>query len=282
MINIDDILKKIDFLVPFSSVAQKALLIIAKNDFTVKDLIETIKYEPALTANIIKTANSSLFAHSKPINNITTAINYLGRNQLFSIITVSSSKHYFDNQLKGYEERQGELWEHNLSVAMISRELKHFEPDVDENLLFTGALLHDIGKLVLSNYTFQELGKLYALIEKEDVDFIEAENKVFGITHPELGARILEKWKFSEDIVHAVRFHHDPENWNKAMTRLVALADYIALVIGKVSQKDALAYKGYEFLLEHYKIKSRELDLIISSAVDRINLLLSTFNVSGQ
>ena len=276
MISMAEIVEKIEYLPMFDETAQKALIAIQKEDYSISELTEVIKYDPALTANILKVANSAYYAHSKKINNISTAINYLGKEQLFSIIAVSASKKYFLEMIEGYEENNGELWEHNLAVAMISKELKTLEPIVDENDLFIAALLHDIGKVILGSYVKRKRGIVINLIETGN-DFISVEKKVFGFTHPKIGAAILKRWNFSKDVVHAVKYHHDQDHWNRPITRVVALSDYFSQLIGKMSQKDALAYKGYDKLLLRYKINSQQLEKLLSDTLEKINFAMSVY-----
>lgn len=279
MTDMKKIVDKINYLPAFSRSAMKAIKILQKKDFSINELIQVLKYDPSLTANIIKTANSAYYAHSKEIRNITTAINYLGREHLLPVIAVSASKKYFLEKLDGYEEHQGEQWEHNLAVAVISNEINYLEPSVNPGALFTIALLHDIGKVVVSFFLTGRLNKLKELVEDDKVDFITAEEEILGLTHPQIGAAILKKWKFPEDFIEVVRFHHSPEKWNKPLVRLVVLSDYIAKIIGKTSHYDALCYSGYESILDYYNIKSRELDKIISNASEKIENLIKQFDI---
>jgi len=278
MISLEKLITKIDYLPPFSPTAQKAIQLLKNDNFRIKELVDIIKYDTSLTANLLKVANSALFAHSREINNITTAINYLGRKQIQSIVTISAAKHYFQYKLDGYEENPGELWEHNLAVSIISRSLLKYEPEVDENDLFTAGLLHDIGKIILSSFVADEFKQMNELMSKKQIDFITAEKEIIGYTHPEIGAAVLKKWNFSRELVYVTRYHHEPDHWNTPLIRLVCLAEYIALLMGKVSQKDALAYTGYEALMEYYKIRNNELSLLISETFDKVSKILASFN----
>ena len=274
MIKMSDIVADIEFLPPFSKVAQKALTLIRKDDFSMKDLTELIRYDPSLTANVLKVANSAAFATTREVSDLQTALSLLGVNQMTSIIMMSAAKQYFEKHHEGYEFYQGELWEHSLSVAVISVELQRYAPDVDEAILFTAALLHDIGKIILSQYVADEYEKIVQLIREQDIDFTTAERKIIGFTHPVVGSAILKKWNFGRTITDVAKYHQTPERVDNPYVDLVALADFISFLIGKVSQKDALAYSGYERLLMKYNIKSKELEGIITGATDRITDLV--------
>jgi putative nucleotidyltransferase with HDIG domain len=279
MIKMSDIIAEIEFLPPFSKVAQKAIQIIKKDDFSMNELSELVKYDPALTANILKVANSAAFVTAKEVNDLHTALTLIGVRQLSSIIMMSAAKRYFDKHMPGYEYQQGEIWQHSLATAVISEELNHYEPGLDPSVLFTAALLHDIGKIILSQYVAEEYQKILRLIEEQDIDFITAERKVIGFTHPVVGSAILKKWNFSSTITEVAKFHKTPQRTDDPYVHIVALADFIAFMIGHTSQKDGLAYQGYEYLLNKYNIKSQELDEIISLCSDKVREVLETLKI---
>ena len=132
MISMKDILKQIEFLPVFNQTAQKALQLLLQYDTNNKDIAEVIKYDPGLTANVLKLANSAYFAHTKEINDLTGAINYLGRDKMFQILTLSTASKYFQKPAKGYEQIQGELWKHSISTGVIAEHLSFLEPTINK------------------------------------------------------------------------------------------------------------------------------------------------------
>ncbi len=277
MIKMSDIIADIEFLPPFSKVAQKALELLRKEDFTMKMLAEIIMYDAALTANILKVANSAAYTKQNEVSDLQTAISLIGSKEISSIIMISAAKKYFEGKMTGYEMFQGEIWEHSLSVAIISQHLHYLEPGIDSSILYTAALLHSIGKIVLSQYVQNEVELVNDLTSNDSFDFITIEKKVVGFTHPVVGAAILKKWNFSKTISDVAKYYKDPCKIDSPYVRLVAIADHIAVLIGKTSQRDGLQYKGCSELFAHYKIKSRDLDDIISASVDKINDLIESF-----
>ncbi|MCD4650601.1 MAG: HDOD domain-containing protein [Candidatus Cloacimonetes bacterium] len=279
MIKMSDIIADIEFLPPFSKVAQKALEIIRQPDFTMKELSELIIYDPALTANILKVANSALYARTQVVSDLQTAISFLGAKEMSSIILLSAANKYFEQHLEGYEVYHGEIWEHSLSVAVNSQELKYLEPEIDDSTLFTAALLHDVGKLILSKYVLEKLDEINELIRTEGVNFITAERKIVGFSHTVVGAAVLKKWNFSKTICEVAKYYKNPERVNNPYVNIVAMADFVSIMIGKSSQKDGLAYSGCAPLFTRYKISSRQLDVIITRCADRTKELIENLNL---
>ncbi len=273
MISIKEMMSQIEMLPPFSKVAHKATAILKKSDFTMNELAEIIHVDAALTANILRVANSAKFATRRTITDLRLAMSLIGVEEMNEIILKSAAKPYFNEMIDGYESYPGELWEHSVAVAVLGGELQFLEPEIDSSVLYTANLLHDVGKIILSQYVKDEYKKMLKMIEEDHVDFLTAERKVLGFTHSDVSAKILRDWNFPEDIVLSARHHHNPEKMENPYVNLTALADYLSMIIGKSSQKDGMHYKGHQKLLMHYKIHSNDLDRILRNAIDKIKAI---------
>lgn len=267
MISIQQIIQEIEFLPPFSKVAQQAMQLLQKPDFNLRKLVEIIRFDPALTANILKTVNSAFFSRGKEISDLFTATSLLGRNKIHNIITITASKAYFPSKLAGYEENPGEIWEHSLAVALISEKLLFLEPSLDASEVFTAALLHDIGKVVLSQFVDEQFTEIQKYIDA-GTDFLTAEKRVLGFSHAEVGATVLKHWKFSSNVIQTAKSYHVLDSYENPVVNLVALADNIAMQLGMVSVKDAMSYTANTELLKHYNLSTTQFELILSDALD--------------
>jgi len=277
MISMDDIFKQIEYLPVFNKTAQKALKLLLEPDSANKDIADVIKYDPGLTINVLKLSNTAYFAHSKEIKDLTAAINFLGRDKMFQILTVTTASKYFQKHAKGYELIQGELWKHSICAGIIAEQLAPLEPDVNKGLLFTAGLLHDIGKTVLSIWVSDLWNDIQYLVDKQGVDFLEAEKRVLGYTHSLVGGAILQRWLFDEDIILATRHHHDLKIHKNPVVRITKLADYLAITMGYMTSEDSLAYKGYEELMNYYKIQSKNMQIIMNDCFNFIQTVLDDF-----
>lgn len=279
MITINDIIKEIEFLPAFNQTAQKALELIKHEDYSVKDLSDIIKLDATLTANILKISNSAYYAKNKEIHDVNMAINYLGKEQLYSLLTLITSKGYFVELMEGYEVNQGELWEHNLSVAVLAESLSDYEKNVDKSILFTAGLLHDIGKIILNIWIKKDWDKINKLVEDKGMDFISAEKKVLGFTHAQVGGAILKHWHFPKEIINAAKHHHDDTLYDDPIVRIICLADYLTFTMGIMTQMDNMKMKGYTAVLEHYSIKTREIEMLIGENFEKVQKAIQEFKL---
>ncbi|MCK9329567.1 MAG: HDOD domain-containing protein [Candidatus Cloacimonetes bacterium] len=277
MISMQAILKQIEFLPVFNQTAQKALKLLLQYDTNNKDIAEVIKYDPGLTANVLKLANSAYFAHSKEINDLLGAVNYLGRDKMFTILTVSTAAKYFSKKLPGYEMFQGELWQHSISTGVIAEHLSYLEPEINKSSLFTAGILHDIGKIVLSTWVSDLWNDIVYMVKNNKTDFVEAENKILGYSHALVGGAILQRWGFPDVIVQAAKKHHEIKINTNPVVRIVRLADYMSILIGFTTSEDNLAYKGYDDLLGYYQVKTKDLEKILNDCFEIIKSVMDDF-----
>ena len=85
--------------------------------------------------------------------------------------------------------------------------------------MFTAGLLHDLGKIILGHEQLPTTPDLYR--KPSDAESVRQEQELFGCTHAEVGAALLERWKLPTQIVVAVRHHHEPQQ-AQGMARIAA------------------------------------------------------------
>ena len=115
-----------------------------------------------------------------------------------------------DKAVEGYDLSPGALWLHSIAVSNVAETLAQYKKFEETNDVFTPALLHDMGKLVLGEFLQEESEKIKSLVGG-GVPLDIAENMVLGTDHAEIGALILNRWSFPDELVEAVRWHHNPE-----------------------------------------------------------------------
>ncbi len=169
-----------------------------------------LNYDPGLTANFLKLANSPYFGVPSKVSCVKQAIALLGINRLKQIILATSTSAVLDKAVPGYDLEFGDLWRHSIMVSIAALQLAKYKKLSEPNDIFTSALLHDIGKLVLGRFVKEHLNAIKEIVSK-GVPFEVAENMVIETDHAEIGAQILTQWSFPTDVVNAVRFHHNPD-----------------------------------------------------------------------
>ena len=267
----DRILKLIDFLPPFPAVVTKALALMKDPDVDLNEIAEVIKFDESISANLLRLCNSSYVGLKRPMLNVRDAVMYLGINRVNKMLLITGARSYYLKQKPGYEAKAGELWSHSLATSFISTRLEPFFPSVDSDTVFITSLLHDVGKIVLSEFVENEHELICETIDRELITFFEAESKVIGYDHADIGYRILKLWRFPDDVSEAVKNHHAPvKNDDPPLTNIVRLSDILARKIGYGREFVTFEQRRYVDLCNRTGISPEMLDSISGEMIGEI------------
>lgn len=277
------ILKSIETIPAFPATGSKVARLLGRVDYSVPEVANVIRLDPSITANILKMANSAYFGSAHPIGTIQDAVMYLGQKNLLLAIQTAGISKYYKKGASGYFEKATDLWEHSVAVALMSQILSKAITGEEDTTLYTAALLHDVGKIILGEFVRDELYKITLLVSRHGLSFLEAEETVLGINHAELGGKIAEHWIFPSVIGDAIAFHHRPdllEKKDQILPWLVYLADEACLMMGMGSPVEGLAQRAVGQVLTKFNLRMKDLEKSmvllsddLSKARDLINII---------
>ncbi len=281
---VPQILRSLKNLPPFPMVAQRTLLLLNKPEVNIQELVEIVKFDPAITANILRISNSAYFGLRREIHSLHQALLLLGTQELLKIIIASGATRVFAAPTPGYfTERQG-LWRHSVSCGLMVDVLCRELSLPDKATGFTAGLMHDIGKVVLSLFVEQKFHEIMEVVEKQGVSFQAAEKIILGVDHAEMGGEMARMWDFPDRLRLAITYHHidKPEAYTDDLILLVYLADILCLMFGQDLGTDGLAYTGYPEVLRHFHLREKNLQRVLlqfGSAWEEAQVL---FGLMGQ
>jgi putative nucleotidyltransferase with HDIG domain len=262
---IPQVLKSLKTLPPFPLVAQRALLLLNQPEVSIQELVDIVKFDPAITANILRISNSAYFGLRREIHSLHQALLLLGTQELLKIIIASGATRVFCRPTPGYFTERLGLWRHSVSCAIMADLLAKELSLAEQATTFTAGLLHDIGKVVLSLYVDQKFTQIIEAVESQNLSFQMAEKMVLGIDHAELGGEMARLWDFPDRLRIVISLHHldRPEAFADDLVLLVYLADLLVLMFGQDLGVDGLAYQGYPEVLRHFQLRERDLERIL-------------------
>ena len=204
------IYSKIDELPTLPTVLPKLLSMIESDSGNFARATDVISSDPSLTSKILKVANSAYYGFSQQITPFKSAVALLGFSMVKSLALSMGVFQTMPSRGEGNHFSQKGLWIHSLAVATVMAELdKRFRKGDDHEHIFVTGLLHDIGKIVLAHFFSDLLQQvLDKLHEGSGEEFYEVERSIIGFDHGEIGAMLLERWKFPEVICNTVALHH--------------------------------------------------------------------------
>jgi putative nucleotidyltransferase with HDIG domain len=177
-------------------------------DADISTIARQMAMDPALTADLLRIVNSAQYMLAKHIENIGEAVKMVGlrgiRNLLYS---------YGSQLILGSDSAEKkELWEHSYKTAFYAYSLvNRFKRDkMLLDFAYVSGILHDIGKIIFSNVHPDLLNKLRNFSAERKIPKSTLENLSAGMNHAGIGALIAEKWNFPEELVAAIRYHHNP------------------------------------------------------------------------
>jgi len=271
---VDRILKSINTIPAFPETGNKVAQLLRKPDYSVNEVANVIKYDPSITANILKMANSAYFGPRHKISNINDAVVYLGQQNLLRAIQTAGVSKYYKKGATGYFDKVTDLWEHSVAVALMSQIISRKITGQEDTTLYTAALLHDVGKIIMGEFVRDSLTKIAGLVSSRNISFLEAEEIILGINHADLGGKIATYWKFPAEIRDAISFHHRPdllEKEEKIMPWIVYIADQVCLMLGVGGGVDGLSYRAVSEVLPKFNLRMKDLEMSMVLLSDDLN-----------
>jgi len=254
--------------------AARLLPLLKNPDSSAAKIEDILKYDPGLTANILKLTNSAFFGLPSRVSSVRQAIMLLGWKRLMQLVMTMCMSALMKKSVPGYDLPRGELWRHSVAVSVAADLLVKSLSISDADEVFTAALLHDIGKLVLGDYVQEDLENIEVMVGK-GISFEVAEFIVLGTNHADIGARILQNWALPQDLVNAVSWHHDPENCDKycLLSDVVHVANVVGLRVGYGKGRSGLASEPSLEVIERLDVNQSHIDKLVEQTVQEVGKL---------
>lgn len=221
-----------DALNKISSIPQvvfKIIRMVRDNKCSLQDIASEVKQDQVIAAKLLRICNSAFFSKKMEFDSIDRVLVMLGEKQLLQVVMSAAFKDFFSENSRGYSQCKGGLFNHALGTALISEKLAETIQSVPSDVAYTAGLLHDIGKVALDQYMGKAYPFFYRRTQIDNESLFKAEKETFGITHDEIGATLAEQWSLPENIIDAIKNHHNPDNStsDKVLTSIVYLADML-------------------------------------------------------
>jgi diguanylate cyclase (GGDEF)-like protein len=260
------------------AIALKVLDAVRQDGDSFNDLAGIIKADPALTARILKIANSSLYRLPKRVDSLAQATALIGTQALKNIALSFVIIEGFQDTPQGSFDLDL-FWRRSVSSAVAAEVLAETTGLRDRDI-FISALLQDIGVLIMF------LSDATAYTEVIDNKRIsgkstpEAEKEHFGFDHTEVGCHLLKTWNLPNTICEPVRYHHSQELEEPYLNsaRILNLADKISSIYhGKQCNRKSI--EVHQSLSSSYGFQSEKTDGIIDAIGNKALEIMECFSI---
>ena len=184
--------------------------LLASDSTSVRDVAELIASDAAITAKVLQLVNSAFFRLAGRITNIEQAVNYLGFGAIRNLVISAEIFSRWPSHDTRCVLNIDKLQFHVHQVAAVAHSLAAATPRADDAML--AGLLHDIGYWVLANECPDNLVEAVGTAVAKKIPLHEAETRVIGASHAEIGAYLLGIWGLPYPVIEAVAHHHAPKS----------------------------------------------------------------------
>lgn len=233
----------VDSMPAFPQSVQKILDLTRDVNCSPKDLVQVIDKDPVVTVKVLRVVNSAYYGLSNPITSIDHAVVFLGFNTIKNLALSIAAIGMLPSQgLTGFDSQRYLM--HSLTTAGIARQLAQMLPQADSYDCFIAGLLHDFGKVVVAQFMPVEFKRSLELSLWRELPLHIAVQEVLGVDHTTVGAMLVQKWRFADDLVETIEHQHRPEKFDTDMMACVVAANRISKSLGF----DFGGYQGVEEL----------------------------------
>lgn len=190
------------------SVVTRCIQMLNDTKSSADSITKILEKDPPLSAKILSIANSSFYSRREKVSDLKYAISFLGFKKIAEIIISTEVFSTFTQSAININFEQ--FWIHSWAVAESARYIgeKYFQGLQKVDLLYTGGLIHDIGKLVLFHYDSFQMSRVCKKTITSNKPSNILEQQVFGISHNNVIGFLNSKFRLPDEIVEAIEKHH--------------------------------------------------------------------------
>ncbi|MCD6580301.1 MAG: HDOD domain-containing protein [Desulfuromusa sp.] len=229
------VVNSIKDLPPMPAVAVKVLELLNDPNVNYEKLGEVISSDPAVSARMLKVANSAFYSMKRQIKTLEHAIAIVGERTLRSLVLAAS----LEGMNKSYGLLEKMLWEDSIGCAIGCRILARKFSSADPEEAFLAGLFRHLGKIVMNFSDPDAYRSLAETAYSDGRSTSELEGNFFPYAHAVVGAAVLDKWNFTRSLVMSTLHHEDviisPEEENaELLLRLTATVNLSGQVCRKL------------------------------------------------
>ncbi|MBN1756696.1 MAG: HDOD domain-containing protein [Chitinispirillaceae bacterium] len=217
-----------------SSVVHRITAVVTNPDTSAADVAAVLKLDPALSGKVLRLANSAFIGIPRTVSSLPNAVVLLGIKRIHSLVLTAELLAPVKD-IAALPFSIDRFRRHAVTVAFIAesiaRHLQRYDAP-DEHELFSGALLHDIGKLLAAIIDPEGVAEIYKKCRRRSIPYYRAEGE--ELSHTLLGEMLAERWKFPPELTACIRGHHTAACFPELhrLVSVIHIADVMAHLLG--------------------------------------------------
>ena len=202
------VVSTIESFAPLPSVAMRVLDLVADQSTSAADLEGVLRSDVSLVTSVLKLANSAFYGVRRQVDSLQHALLLLGKGEVQSLVLSRVMFQAFNSPKGIQKEMMVDVWKHSLECGLAAESIA-LQLGEKDPIYFLGGMLHDVGKLVVIQKFLPQLDGFDEYDAMNDEAGLTTELDAIGCGHDELGAMLLNRWMFPEELEEMVKRHHD-------------------------------------------------------------------------
>jgi len=270
---------------PLSSAVQELMRLLRVVNTSADAIEKAMLIDAALTANVLRTANSPVFGLRRQVRSPSHAVTLLGHSRVRDLVVAAGLQATLPKELPGYRISATAYLTHCVAVGYLSERIGQQCLPGRDAPWFVSGLLHDIGKLILSRHLAERQDDLVSHLDQR-ATLVSAEQTLFGTNHTEVAAVIGSAWALPADIIGAATGHHEPDAHARQayahLTDVVHVANVTAHAIGYGEDVAGLARSLDQAAFRRLGLRASTIERIASESLDALVELCRTITAEAH
>lgn len=275
----DAIVREVKHLPSAPRVLPRLKRLLADANSSMAEIVAFIRLDPGIAARVLQAGNSAYFSKGTRCNTIDEAVNRVGYDQIYELVSYAVASQVLVRPLEVYGLDADDQWRRSVACALAA-ELLAERTHLDRESAYTIGLLHGIGMVVIDEWSLlQGRGLRFAAggFPREAVD---EERAALGCTHADVGAALLRDWEFSPELSEPVRLQYTPRS-SAVHQRFASLLHAAKWVRSALCAEGARPAAPDAILLEPLRLSVAGLLAIIPEAERRLRAVSSLLELGG-
>lgn len=232
MLDLHQLIAKAYDLDPIPMSGTKLANLVADPESSLESIIQVVSLDQALTARILRAANSAASAARSQITTVRDAVVRLGRSAILTLGFGAKVREQLQQSVPEFGLAENVLWRHSVAAALAVESMGVLGKAPIPPEAYAAALLHDIGKLVLARFLDPELQSYVHRAQEEGrCNPLQAEMEILEVNHAELGGMVARHWGLPNSLALGIQYHHSPNDDLPPVCHVVCVADQMAKII---------------------------------------------------
>ncbi|MEI8382585.1 MAG: HDOD domain-containing protein [Planctomycetota bacterium] len=221
---------RVNHLKMLPAIAMQALNVANDAECGIEEFAAVIERDVTLAADILRMANSVMFAGGKQVMNLHRAVVRVGIRQCKNLIIASSFSSMMKKMSLEQEWIRECLWRHSFTTALLCLNLNRAIDAGFQGEEFVGGLVHDIGRALLATSCPEDFSRIDSMEFNEGPEILLEEQNAIESNHCDVGAWFAQHGSLPEPLIDVIRFHHNPERMpgDRRLVTLIAVCDHMA------------------------------------------------------